>query len=197
MVILSAMVRLRLDLRRELVEQIRVRARVDLAPEELGGRADRDPGHLAAQALACARGVELDLLLRGARPGARLRWSRCPWPASTSSLARCCAWSMIWVARSRASRTMSSALPRASVSACSPFSAAASPCAILRERSSMAARMCGQTNFIVPKISKPNTSICTMSVRLMFTILVSCRERSRALDFSARPAARSRTDSRT
>src|ERR1700722_4940779 len=78
---------------------------------------------------------------------------------------------MIWVARSRASRMMTSALPRASVSACSLFSAAASPWAILRERSSMAVRICGQIHFIVPKISKANTIICTMSVRLIFTVL--------------------------
>src|SRR2546423_13669315 len=54
-----------LDLHRELVEEIGVGACVDLAPEELGGRADGDPGHLAPQRLARARGVELDLLLRG------------------------------------------------------------------------------------------------------------------------------------
>src|SRR3984893_17405117 len=93
-----------------------------------------------------------------------------PLACSTRSLARCCAWSMIWLARSRASRTMASAWPRAAVSSCSPCSAAASPCAILRERSSIASRMCGQTYFIVPKISKANTSICTISVRLMFTV---------------------------
>src|SRR3984893_4990598 len=92
-----------------------------------------------------------------------------PLACSTRSLARCCACSMMWLARSRASRTTASALPRASVSSCSPFSAAASPCAILRERSSIAFRMCGQIHFIVPKTSKPNTNICTMSVRLMFT----------------------------
>src|SRR5438105_1973496 len=76
---------------------------------------------------------------------------------------------MIWLARPRASRTMASARSRAAASSCSPFSAAASPCAILRERSSMAPRMSGQIHLIVPKTSKANTSICTMSVRLMFT----------------------------
>src|ERR1700689_1226450 len=53
------------DLRRELVEQVRVRARVDLATQELGGRPHRDAGHFPAQALLRAGGVELDLLLRG------------------------------------------------------------------------------------------------------------------------------------
>src|SRR6202521_5831340 len=64
MVILSAMVRAS-DLGRELVEKIGVRARVDLAPEELGGGAHRDAGHLTPQGFARARGLELDLLLRG------------------------------------------------------------------------------------------------------------------------------------
>src|SRR3984893_10054582 len=63
MVSRSAMIRPS-DLRRELVEQVRVRACVDLAPEELGGCADRDAGHFAPQAVYRARGVELDLLLR-------------------------------------------------------------------------------------------------------------------------------------
>src|SRR5437763_2774602 len=60
----SAMVRAS-DLRRELVEEIGVRASVDLARQELGGGAHRDAGHLTPQRLAGARGVELDLLLRG------------------------------------------------------------------------------------------------------------------------------------
>src|SRR4029077_21031080 len=54
-----------LDLRRELVEQVGVRARVDLAAEQLGGCVDGDAGHFLAQALARAGGVEIDLLLRG------------------------------------------------------------------------------------------------------------------------------------
>src|SRR5205807_10325910 len=53
------------DLRRELVEEIGVRAGVDLARQELGGGAHRDAGHLTPQRLSRARGVELDLLLRG------------------------------------------------------------------------------------------------------------------------------------
>jgi len=53
-------------LRRELVEEIGVRAGgVDLARQELGGGAHRDARHLTPQRLAGARGVELDLLLRG------------------------------------------------------------------------------------------------------------------------------------
>src|SRR5258705_1574627 len=64
MVSRSAMVRAS-DLGRELVEEIGVRACVDLAPEQLGGRAHRDAGHLTPQGLAGARGVELDLLLCG------------------------------------------------------------------------------------------------------------------------------------
>src|SRR6266853_6284190 len=64
MVSRSAMVRAS-DLGRELVEEIGVRAYVDLAFEELGGRAHRDAGHLTPQGLASARGIELDLLLRG------------------------------------------------------------------------------------------------------------------------------------
>src|SRR5579862_2650021 len=88
---------------------------------------------------------------------------------------------MIWPARSRASRMMASACPRASASVCSPFSAAASPCAILRERSSMAPRMIGQIHFIVPQMSTANTTICTMSVRLMFTVCLSRPKRRAAL----------------
>src|SRR5579862_7208978 len=65
---------------------------------------------------------------------------------------------------------ISSALPRAAPSSCSPCSAAASPCAILRSRSSMAPRMTGHTHFITAKTSVANTSICTMSVRFMFTV---------------------------
>src|SRR2546430_17653994 len=53
------------DLRRQLVEEVGVRARVDLALEELGGGAHRDGGHFPAQALLRPRGVELDLLLCG------------------------------------------------------------------------------------------------------------------------------------
>src|SRR5215472_9821434 len=82
---------------------------------------------------------------------------------------------MIWLARSRASRMMTSALPRASDSSCSPFSAAASPSAILRERSSMAASSGGQIHFIVIQMIVANTSICTKSVRLMFTVRASRR----------------------
>src|SRR5215813_14256295 len=92
---------------------------------------------------------------------------------SISSLARCCAWSMIWVARSRASRMMASALSRASESSFSPSSAAASPCAILRWRSSIALRMGGHIHFIVISMSVANTIICTTSVRLMFTVRLS------------------------
>src|SRR5204863_8516516 len=64
MVSRSAMVRAS-DLRRELVEEIGVRAGVDLACEKLGGGAHRDARHLTPERLARARGVELDLLLRG------------------------------------------------------------------------------------------------------------------------------------
>jgi hypothetical protein len=144
-----------LDLRRELVEQVSVRARIDLTTQQFRGGADGDPGHFLAQALAGAGGVEVDLLMR------------------RGSQARCWAWSMICVARSRASRMMASALPRASVRDSSPFSAAASPFAILRERSSIGPRIIGHTYFIVNQMSVMNTSICTMSVRLMFTVVVS------------------------
>src|SRR5215467_14193982 len=98
-----------------------------------------------------------------------------PLACSITSLARCCAWSMIWLARSRASRMMASALSRAWDSSFSPSSAAARPCAILRWRSSIAARICGQIHFIVPQMSVANTTICTTSVRLMFTLRVSVR----------------------
>src|SRR5437660_1362103 len=64
MVSRSAMLRAS-DLRRELVEEIGVRAGVDLARQELGGGAHRDARHLTPQRLSRARGVELDLLLRG------------------------------------------------------------------------------------------------------------------------------------
>src|SRR5215469_15414177 len=82
---------------------------------------------------------------------------------------------MIWLARSRASRMMPSALPRASASSFSPSSAAASPCAILRWRSSIALRIGGQIHFIVMRMSVANTIICTTSVRLMFTVRLSRR----------------------
>src|ERR1700758_3807641 len=52
------------DLSRELVEKIGVLARIDLATEQLGSGGHRDAGDLAPQALAGARGIELDLLLR-------------------------------------------------------------------------------------------------------------------------------------
>src|SRR6516225_2104643 len=96
-----------------------------------------------------------------------------PLACSISSLARCWAWSMIWLARSRASRMMASALSRAWDSSFSPSSAAASPCAILRWRSSIALRIGGQIHFIVMRMSVANTSICTTSVRLMFTVRIS------------------------
>ena len=64
MVSRSAIV-IRSDLLGELLEKIRVCARVDLAPEELAGGTNSDARHLAAQALLGVRRVELDLLLRG------------------------------------------------------------------------------------------------------------------------------------
>src|SRR5438132_1089475 len=63
MVVLSAIEVLPLDLCGELADEIRVRARVDLAPEELRSGDDRDLRHFAAQALAGARRFELDLLV--------------------------------------------------------------------------------------------------------------------------------------
>src|SRR6185312_2689337 len=54
-----------LQLRGELVEQIGVRARVDLALEQLRGRIDGQLRHVAPQALAHASRLELDLMLRG------------------------------------------------------------------------------------------------------------------------------------
>src|SRR5579871_5345184 len=77
---------------------------------------------------------------------------------------------MIWLARSRASRTITSALSRAEASSFSPSSAAASPCAIFRSRSFIGPRIIGQTNFIVNQMSRMNTIICTTRVRLMFTV---------------------------
>src|ERR1700758_1985339 len=53
------------DLFGELLEQIGVCARVDLTSEELARGADGDTRHLAPQAFLGARGIELDLLLRG------------------------------------------------------------------------------------------------------------------------------------
>src|SRR5215469_8732929 len=53
------------DLFGELLEQIGVCARVDLASEELARGADGDACHLAPQAFLGTRGIELDLLLRG------------------------------------------------------------------------------------------------------------------------------------
>src|SRR5579864_5556581 len=76
---------------------------------------------------------------------------------------------MIWLARSRASRTMASTLSRASARDCSPFSAAASPLAMRASRSFIWPRIIGQTNRIVNQISRMNTIICTIRVRLMFT----------------------------
>src|SRR6516164_5902796 len=55
----------RSDLLGQLLEEIGVRTRIDLAPKKLARRTDRDAGHLAAQALFRARGIQLDLLLRG------------------------------------------------------------------------------------------------------------------------------------
>src|ERR1700732_1665354 len=65
MVSRSGMCLLRLDLRRELIQQVGVLARVDLATEQFRRGADRDTCHLAPQALPGARDVELDLLLGG------------------------------------------------------------------------------------------------------------------------------------
>src|SRR5580698_5273464 len=78
---------------------------------------------------------------------------------------------MIWAARSRASRMMTSARSLAEANSCVPFSAAASPAAILRERSSIGPRIIGHTNFIVNQMRTMNTSICTINVRLMFTVV--------------------------
>src|SRR6185437_4503014 len=52
------------DLRRQLADQLLVRARVDLALEELRSGGDRDLADLAPQALAGAGSLESDLLLR-------------------------------------------------------------------------------------------------------------------------------------
>src|SRR6185437_10349653 len=62
MVVLSAKV-LSLDLRRELVDEIGVRTRVDLALEQLRGRFHCDLSHFTAQTLARVRSIELDLLV--------------------------------------------------------------------------------------------------------------------------------------
>src|SRR6266480_757522 len=67
------------DLRRQLVQEVGVRARVDLALEELGGGAHRNGGHFPAQALLRPRGIELDLLLCG-RDDARALAPRARWP---------------------------------------------------------------------------------------------------------------------
>src|SRR6185437_9277204 len=65
MVLLSAMPSmLPSDLRRQLADQLLVRARVDLALEELRGRGDRDLADFAAQAFAGAGSLQSDLLLR-------------------------------------------------------------------------------------------------------------------------------------
>jgi hypothetical protein len=69
----------------------------------------------------------------------------------------------------RASLTTASARWSACTNSALPFSAAASPAAILRERSSIASMILGHTNFIVTQMSAMNTTICTISVRLMFT----------------------------
>src|SRR5215475_7295908 len=53
------------DLFGELLEVIRVSARVDLTSEELAGRVDGDTRHFAAQAFLGMRPLEIDLLLRG------------------------------------------------------------------------------------------------------------------------------------
>src|SRR2546421_11407117 len=66
---------------------------------------------------------------------------------------------------------MASAWSRASLSCCSPLSAAASPCAMRVSRSFIGPRIIGQTNFIVNQVSSMNTIICTTRVRLMFTAL--------------------------
>src|ERR1700730_1636941 len=63
MVVLSAIEGLPLDLRGELAEEISMRLRVDLALEQFRRGLHRYLGHFAAQTLAGARGIELDLLL--------------------------------------------------------------------------------------------------------------------------------------
>src|SRR6516162_2595012 len=72
---------------------------------------------------------------------------------------------------------MASALSRAWESSFSPSSAAASPCAILRWRSSIARRIGGQIHFMVMRMSVAKTTICTTSVRLMFTVRISRRRK--------------------
>src|SRR6185437_2471613 len=62
------------DLRRQLADQLLVRACIDLALEELRGRGDGDLANLAPQALAGAGSLEPDLLLcRGHQALALLR----------------------------------------------------------------------------------------------------------------------------
>ena len=61
MVVFSAM---GLELRRELVDQVAVRSRVDLALRILERRAHRDLRHVAAQRFPRLRGRQGDLLLR-------------------------------------------------------------------------------------------------------------------------------------
>src|SRR5579883_3351443 len=50
------------DLGGEPLEDLGMRARIDLALEQPRGALDREPAHLAAQRLARARGLERDLL---------------------------------------------------------------------------------------------------------------------------------------
>src|SRR6185437_1883403 len=53
------------DLRRELVEQIRVRLRIDLALQQLGGRAHRNLRNFLTQRLTRTGRIQLDALVRG------------------------------------------------------------------------------------------------------------------------------------
>jgi hypothetical protein len=51
-----------LDLRRELVDEIAMRARVDFALQDLGCRADGNLSNIPAQCLAGMRSLQIDLL---------------------------------------------------------------------------------------------------------------------------------------
>ncbi len=145
-----------------------MRLGIDFAFQHPFGAGDREAHDLAAQLIACAIALELDLRLGDGQGLLALE---------TRSLARLVDDLVGTRLRlrfdrdgtARASLITSSARDLASDRSFWPCSAAASPEAIFFSRSFMAPRMIGQMNLITTQMKMANTSIWTMSVTVIFT----------------------------
>jgi hypothetical protein len=156
-----------------------VRARIDLAAQDLLGTADSKRGDLLAQRLACLGRLLLGLGMGGGDDlGALLAGAALGLCARRSASAR------RWAASLRADDSSASIRLLAVTSSALALSAAERPSRIFCARSSRAAVIGGQTNFIVNSARITNTIIWIQKVKVMLTMLA----RWMFVEAGARPA---------